>query len=384
MLIASLLAWMHGARRDLPWRRGRVPYAVWISEVMLQQTQAATVVPYYERWLRRFPDIATLANAPLEDVLKGWEGLGYYARARNLHRMAQEIMAHHDGQIPADRATLLALPGIGRYTAGAILSLAFGQREPAVDGNVRRVLCRVYDIADDPTETATERRLWEIATALVNTAPAGAAGDLNEALMELGALLCTPTKPDCAACPISAICLAHARGVEAERPVLRPRSRTPHYDAVAAVIRGQTGEYLLIQRPPSGLLGGLWGFPGGVLRQPTQREDALSAGLRQAVQEQVGIEIAQGAEIARIKHAYTHFRITLHAFYCQITAGQPQPLGCTTVRWVAARELMDFAFPVTDAKIRAIIQSTVMHHAPPRHAEQAGCATTASRSESQC
>jgi len=351
-LIPRLLDWIHSARRDFPWRRNRNPYAVWISEVMLQQTQAATVVPYFERWLARFPDLPTLAAAPLDDVLKAWAGLGYYGRARNLHRMAGQVLAEHGGQIPADRRALLALPGIGRYTAGALLSLAFGQAEPVLDGNVRRVLCRICDIASDPTEAATEKQLWELATALVSAAPAGTAGDLNEALMELGATLCTPGQPACPACPIAELCLAHQRGVATARPVVKPKPPTPHHVTVAGVIQDATGAYLLIQRPAAGLLGGLWGFPGGILREG----ETLDAGLRRTVQEQVGVEVNPGEPVTRMRHAYTHFRITLHAFRCQLSAGEPRPILCAAVRWVAPSALSGLAFPVTDAKIIAALR----------------------------
>jgi A/G-specific adenine glycosylase len=212
---------------------------------------------------------------------------------------------------------------------------------------VRRVLCRVCDIAGDPAETATEKQLWEIASALVAAAPAGMAGDLNEALMELGATRCTPGRPDCAACPIAACCLAHARGVAAERPAATPRAPTPHHTTVAGVIQDAAGACLLIQRPPTGLLGGLWGFPGGTLHP----DEAHEAGLCRTVREQVGVEIRPGAPVTRIEHAYTHFRITLHAYRGQLVAGAPRPIGCAAVRWVAAGELPALAFPVTDARI---------------------------------
>ena len=351
--VASLLlAWVRADRRDLPWRRRRDPYAVWISEVMLQQTQVATVVPYFERWMARFPDVSSLAAATSDDVLRIWAGLGYYARARNLHRMAQELVARHGGMIPSEKKALLALPGIGRYTAGAILSLAFGQREPVLDGNVRRVLCRAHDITEDPAEAATERKLWQMATELVMVAPEGSAGDLNEGLMELGALICTPSKPDCAACPIGALCLARARGVEAERPVRRPRTRPPHYDAAAAVISDDAGRYLLIHRPATGLLGGLWGFPGGVL----QEGEAVAEGFVRTVREQIGLEVTPGDTIARIRHAYTHFRITLHTCRCRVVSGEPQPLRCAAIHWVGEGDLASYAFPVTDAKIVQTLQ----------------------------
>lgn len=318
---------------------------------MLQQTQVATVVPYFERWLLRFPTLAALAVAPLDDVLKGWEGLGYYARARNLHRAAQTIVKEHGGQMPGDKKTLLALPGIGQYTAGAILSLAFGLREPVLDGNVRRVLCRLYDIAGVPQETATEKQLWEFARALVWAAPDGAAGALNESLMELGALTCTPAAPDCTACPLAALCRAHASGNERERPVKRPTPRTPHFDTTAAVIQEAQGRFLLVQRPTDGLLGGLWGFPGGTV----QADEAPETGVIRTLCEQIGVEVMPEASLGQIQHAYTHFRITLHVFRCRLMAGEPRPLGCADVRWVAAEQIGGYAFPSTDQKIIAAL-----------------------------
>ncbi len=354
-LTHRLLAWIANGRRDLPWRRRRDPYAVWISEVMLQQTQAATVIPYFENWLARFPDVQALAAASLDDVLKAWEGLGYYARARNLQAAAQCIVQQHGGSLPADRRALLALPGIGRYTAGAILSLAFGQAEPVLDGNVRRVLCRVYDIGEDPRQPAVERSLWELAATLVEAAPPGQAGDLNEALMELGALVCTPVAPACSACPIREHCLACARGTVAERPVRSRKARTPHFNVVAGAIQDGQERYLIVRRPERGLLGGLWGFPGGAL----EPGEAATDGLTRTIREQTGVTIRAGAPLTRIKHAYTHFRITLHAFAGELVSGEAQPLRCAEVRWVTHKALADYAFPVTDRKIVAVMESSL-------------------------
>ncbi len=350
-IAGRLLTWIAQGRRDLPWRRRRDPYAVWIAEIMLQQTQATAVIPFFERWLERFPDVQALAAAKLDDVLKAWEGLGYYARARNLHRAAQLIVAQHGGQLPEDRQALLALPGIGAYTAGAILSLAFGRAEPVLDGNVRRVLCRVFDIAEDVSAPRVVRHLWELAAALVAAAPPGRAGDLNEGLMELGALVCLPRKPACSSCPLAELCLARARGTQAVRPVKRAVPRTPHYDAVAAVIQDAAGRYLLVQRQAEGLLGGLWGFPGGTATQG----EALDAALLRTVAEQTGIEVRPAARLQPIKHAYTHFRITLHPFRAEHIAGEPRPLRCAEVRWAAAADLAAYPFPVTDRKIAAQI-----------------------------
>jgi A/G-specific adenine glycosylase len=357
-MIPTLLQWMTTARRDLPWRRRRDPYAVWVAEIMLQQTQVATVTPYFERWLAQFPDVAALAAAPLDAVLKAWEGLGYYARARNMHRAAQLIVAQHGGQIPSDSDALEGLPGIGRYTAGAILSLAFGQRAPILDGNVRRVLCRVYDIAEDARLPATVRRLWALSDALVQAAPDVRAGDLNEALMELGALVCTPAAPACNICPLENVCLARAHGTQTQRPMLAARPPTPHYDVAAAVIQDNDGCYLIGQRPAHGLLGGLWEFPGMTMAADGTGQrpgESLTDCLRRELWEKVGIECAVGAAIGQVRHGFTHFRITLHAYACQWTGGAPRPGWYNDVRWVAPAELTAYALPVTHLKVLRIV-----------------------------
>jgi A/G-specific adenine glycosylase len=355
-LVANrLVEWLPSVRRDLPWRRRRDPYAVWVSEIMLQQTQVITVIPYFERWLAQFPDIATLAAAPLDTVLKAWEGLGYYARARNMHRAAQLIVTRHSGELPASRVALMALHGIGRYTAGAILSLAFGQREPVVDGNVRRVLCRVYDIAEDVRRTGTEETLWDLARRLALAAPEGKVGDVNEALMELGALICTPGLPACPSCPLFDPCLARQRNVQAERPVTAPRTPTPHYPAAAAVIQDQGGRYLIAQRPVAGLLGGLWEFPG---TQPRTAESspptaaAIPDHLARTLQKLLGIVVQVDEPILQVNHAYTHFRVTLHAFRCRWLSGEPSALAYyTAVKWVTPAEFAAYPFPVTHLKV---------------------------------
>jgi A/G-specific adenine glycosylase len=255
-----LLDWFAFEARDLPWRNDRSPYRVWLAEVMLQQTQVNTVVPYYERFLGRFPTVKALAAAPLEDVLKLWEGLGYYSRARNLHAAARQVVAQHGGQIPDSFEALLALPGVGRYTAGAVASIAFGQNVPAVDGNVRRVLARAFAVREDVSRSSTQRELEALAQRLL---PPEQAGVFNEALMELGATVCTPRAPDCDRCPLRDLCRAHAAGEQASLPVKRPRKRTPHYDVAAAVTVGQDGRVLVAQRNADDMLGGLWEFPGG-------------------------------------------------------------------------------------------------------------------------
>jgi A/G-specific adenine glycosylase len=359
--IAEALAlWHDQQQRSLPWRGApagqRDPYEVWISEIMAQQTRVETVVDYFERWMRRFPTIATLAAAGQQEVLKQWEGLGYYARARNLHRAAQIVVAEHGGTLPSDRAALRRLPGIGDYTVGAILSLAYNQPQPILDGNVKRVLSRLADIDQPIDQQATLNLLWQLAREVVEAAPSGGAGNVNEALMELGALVCVPANPRCLLCPVADHCQAFARGTQGERPVTSPKRQTPHYDVAAGVIwQGEIGAspLLIAQRPQEGMLGGLWEFPGGKL-EVTDAD--LQACLRREIQEELAIEIEVGAQVATVQHAYTHFRITLYAFHARHVSGEPQALGCAAWRWVMLDELDAYPFPVTDRKVIAALR----------------------------
>ena len=343
-----LLAWWDAGHADLPWRRSRDPYAIWISEIMLQQTQIATVIPYYERWLARFPTVAHLAAAALDDVLKLWEGLGYYSRARNVHAAAQTIVSRHGGQLPDSVDELLALKGIGRYTAGAIASIAFDRPVPVLDGNVIRVFSRLIDLAADTTRSATQTQLWSLATALV---PASRPGAYNQALMELGQRICLPSAPDCHRCPLAVHCQARARGTQLERPVRPPRKRTPHYDVAAGVIWQQpdraNGRFLIARRPMEGLLGGLWEFPGGK-QEPGER---LADTLRREIEEELGIDIVVAEPLVQVRHAYTHFRITLHAFHAVFRSGTIRHLGVMDHAWVTLADLERYAFAVTDQKI---------------------------------
>ena len=344
--VSKLLRWAARNLRDLPWRaEPRDPYRVWVSEIMLQQTQAVTVIPYFRRFIERFPTIQTLAEAPLDDVLKLWEGLGYYARARNLHRAAQQVVAEHGGQWPDTAEGLRQLPGIGAYTAGAIASIAFGRNAPAVDGNVRRVLCRVYAIRGDTRQPKILRKLWALAEANL---PKGKAGQWNEAMMELGATVCAPRSPRCAVCPLAKVCRARALGIQEKLPTRQAKKQLPHHDVTAAVIRARRGGRVLIaQRPLGGMLGGLWEFPGG----KRQRGESLNECLRREIREELGIEIEVGEPVTQVKHTYTHFRITLHAFECRLVSGRPRAIQVADWRWVTLRALDGFAFAVTDRRI---------------------------------
>ncbi len=359
VIIKPLLEWWDAGHADLPWRMTKDPYAIWVSEIMLQQTQITTVIPYYERWMAQFPTIQALAAASLDDVLKLWEGLGYYSRARNLHEAAQQVVAAFNGRLPSTAKQLQTLKGIGRYTAGAIASIAFDEPAPVLDGNVIRVLSRLTDLPDNVTTTDTKKQLWQLAKSVV---PAKRPGDFNQALMELGQQVCVAQKPVCLLCPLFADCLARQRGTQLERPVKPPRQKTPHYDVVAGIIWEQGTEspdrnarFLIAKRPLTGLLGGLWEFPGG----KQEAGETLPEALQREIMEELNMSIEVGTFQTSVKHAYTHFRITLHAFHAFHRKGIPQHLGVADHAWVTLPELNQYAFAVTDQKIIANLQENL-------------------------
>lgn len=347
-LRAHLLAWYTRHRRELPWRDETRPYRIWVSEVMLQQTQVTTVIPYYKRFLERFPTVFELAAASQTEVLKAWEGLGYYARARNLHKAAQKIAGDLGGQLPTTSADLRRLPGFGDYTAGAVASIAFGEAVPAVDGNVKRVLARLFAIEADLSRGAGARRVKELAAELVDPA---APGDWNQALMELGATLCLPQTPRCLPCPVRDLCAGRRQGLAESLPVKPIKKPLPHFEVTAAVIQ-HNGQILIAQRPTEGMLGGMWEFPGG----KQEPGESLEACLRREIREELGIDIEVGQPVAVVKHSYTHFKITLHAFYCRLQNGEPQKLAVADWRWVTLAQLDEFPFPRTDQQIIAALR----------------------------
>jgi A/G-specific adenine glycosylase len=333
-----LLAWFDRRRRDLPWRRDRDPYRIWVSEVMLQQTQAATVVPYFERFLTAFPTLAALAAADEQEVLRLWEGLGYYRRARDLLATARRLAAAHGGRFPDDPAALAGLPGLGRYTRNAVLSQAFDRRLPVLEANSRRVLCRLFGRADDPRRGPAERWLWAAAEALL---PARRAGDFNQAMMELGALVCTPAAPRCDDCPLAECCVARRLGKQEEIPA---RAAPPEPTAVreAAVVVRRGGRVLLAQRPADApRWAALWEFPHGPLRDGETYDDAAArvlAGL-------TGLEARLGPELLTVRHAVTRFQITLVCFEAEYAAGEFRPAFYPRGEWLTAAELA--AYPVS-------------------------------------
>jgi A/G-specific adenine glycosylase len=328
-LTKDLLAWFVESGRDLPWRRTLDPYAIWISEVMLQQTQVETALPYYERFMERFPDVHSLAAASEEELLRLWEGLGYYTRARHLHQAANQVVARFGGRIPESPDRLQELPGVGRYTAAAVASIAFGQDTLALDGNLRRVLARLFDIHLDPRSPAGGRELQRRAAAIL---PRGKASEFNQGLMDLGALICKPRAPDCPSCPLARYCLARRRGTQEQLPVRPPRRSIPDRLAVAAVWE-ENGKLLIRRNPSGGLLAGLWGFPGGLL---AEGEDER-AGLRRLIEQQLEIQIRLGDPLPRLKHSYSHFRVTLQPFRCQAAGRRLRERAGT--RWVGVEQL---------------------------------------------
>jgi A/G-specific adenine glycosylase len=323
---AALLAWFDRHRRDLPWRRTKDPYAIWISEVMLQQTQVARVVEYWTRFLERFPTVEALAEAALDEVLSLWSGLGYYSRARNLHRAAQEIARHHGGRLPDTAEALAELPGFGRYTAGAVASIAFGQPVPVVDGNVARVLSRLHAVEGAPGDRAREAELWRLAGELVE---GDRPGDLNQALMELGATVCRPASPTCLVCPLREECRALREGRVAELPP--PKARPPRQVLeVASALCERRGRVLLARRPGTGLFGGLWELPTVELDGGRAAEDAVRA-LFQPAPRQV---IPAGA----VRRTLTHRQLSIHLFRVEL-AGRSRLGGGAESRWTRPEDL---------------------------------------------
>ncbi|MCW5875203.1 MAG: A/G-specific adenine glycosylase [Anaerolineales bacterium] len=304
-----LLRWYRARKRSLPWRDQPEPYAVWVAEIMAQQTRLDTMLPYYQRWMLTFPTVQALAAASEQQVLNAWEGLGYYSRARNLHKAARQLSAEAGGQLPRSAAELRKLPGVGVYTAGAIASMAFGEDVPAVDGNAIRVLSRMFDVEEPVHTSAGQQRFWALAAEQL---PPGAAADYNQALMELGATLCSP-RPKCVECPLAAHCLARQRGTQLLRPVKQRAAALPvRYSAAAVVWHG--GKVLVVQRPARGLLAGMWEFPNVALAENARAKAHLRAGLNA----ELGTALRIGAGRGEYEHTYSHFRAQLRVYDCDV------------------------------------------------------------------
>jgi A/G-specific adenine glycosylase len=338
---SRLLAWYRKNKRTLPWRDHPDPYAVWVSEIMLQQTRVETVIPYFEKWMRLFPTVEKLARSNEQTILNAWEGLGYYSRARNLHKAAQIVLEKYNGVLPRDLDDLRALPGIGRYTVGAIASMAFGMDEPTLDGNLRRVFARLFDVTEPADSPTGENILWGIAARQL---PKGQAGDYNQALMDLGAMICLPRNPRCLLCPLMKFCEAREAGTQEQRPVLKSKKTTPHHIHGAGVIL-KRGRVLLAKRPSKGLLAGMWEFPSGRVNGNPAK------GLVNALKTGYGLTVRKKEALCIVQHAYTHFKVTVHAFRCE-AASIPKKKD---LKWVRVAELEDYPMGKVDRRIAQMV-----------------------------
>jgi A/G-specific adenine glycosylase len=342
----QLLAWYGRAKRDLPWRRVRDPYAIWVSEIMLQQTQVATVLDYYQRWMRRFPTLRALADAAESDVLHAWQGLGYYSRARNLQRAARHVVNEHGGTMPRDVESLQHLPGIGRYSAGAIASSAFEISAPIVDGNVTRLLCRFFGLYGDTRKNPLKETLWQLAERLI---PAGHVRDFNQALMEMGATCCTPKRPLCQQCPLAAQCHAHLHDAVSAlpQPPVRPKITEERHIALLAHCRGR---YLIEQRPSDAARwAGLWSFPNAALAEGETSQRGL-----QRLAKATGVKISGAELLTSLTHSITRYRIQLSAYRCLVNGSSVKAISAKksgSQRWVSPAELDRYALPSPHARI---------------------------------
>lgn len=344
----NLMRWFETHKRPMPWRLKADPYRIFVVEVMLQQTQIKTVIPYYERWFKIFPDIKSLAEAPIDQVLKLWEGLGYYSRARNLHKAAQIIVEKWNGKIPSDPKMLMTLPGIGRYTAGAISSIAFQKPVPLVDGNVARVFSRLFNIKKDILKPETQKEFYALAEKLV---PEKNPGIFNQALMELGSLVCIPEIPRCSACPVKSLCVAFNQGDPAKLPIRSKGAEIKKIDMVVGIVQ-KNGKILIRKRSDRGIWGGLWEIPGTLRAKNETLEEALS----QEFKETLGLSIANLKKTKPIKHRFTHRQAFIYPFICNVKEnGNIKPNG-TKTKWAGANQLEKLSFPVPHQKIIAKCQ----------------------------
>ena len=348
----ALLTWYSQQGRDLPWRRSQDPYAIWISEIMLQQTQVKTVLPYYQRWLGTFPTVYDLANAKQQTVLKAWEGLGYYARARNLHKTAQLIVEQHGGVFPKEFEDAIALPGIGRTTAGGILSAAYDLPIAILDGNVKRVLARLVALPKPPAKAMNQ--LWQLSEQILDPQHPR---DFNQAIMDLGATLCTRHRPSCLLCPWQQHCSAYRQNLQSQLPMSEAKAPLPHKQIGVAVIYDNDGRILIDRRKQEGLLGGLWEFPGGKIEPNETVEECV----KREIKEELAIEIEVNDRLITVNHAYSHFKVTLNVFNCRHLSGEPQTIECDEVKWVTLDEIDSYPFPKANGQIINAIKERAKH-----------------------
>jgi A/G-specific adenine glycosylase len=347
----QLLDWFEENGRDLPWRRTYLPYHIWISEIMLQQTQMERAVVYFERWIQRFPDIASVAAASEEEVLRLWEGLGYYSRARNIRKTARILVEQYNAQLPADHQKLLQLPGIGNYTAGAVMSLAFNEKHPIVDANIERLFARLFNIDGPVKENSNHKLIWQLAWEL---SPAHTPRNFNQALMELGALVCRPKNPGCGQCPLDDLCESFQLGIVAERPTLPPGKKIIRIEMATGVLRHK-GKYFIQKRPADGVWANLWEFPGGRIEQHETPEAAVV----REFYEETELKIHRLRKIDIVKHSYTRYRVRLHCYACRLqnSTATPSLHAAQEYRWAGEKALDDFAFPAPHRRLIDIMRS---------------------------
>jgi A/G-specific adenine glycosylase len=335
---ANLLNWYQDHKREMPWRGELDPYKIWVSEIMLQQTRVDQATPYFQNFISLFPTVFDLANASQQEVLKAWEGLGYYSRARNLHAAAKTVVEDYKGHLPEDYDEIIKLKGIGPYTAAAVTSIAFNKPNPVVDGNVIRVLTRYFGIEDDTRSTKTRNNIQELANDLIDVE---SPGDFNQALMELGSEVCTPSNPDCTNCPIQDGCIATKMAKTVVIPYKSPTKKKPHYTIGVGIIEREDDKILIALRPEEAMLGGLWEFPGG---KQNDGED-IQQTVERELKEELGIQVQAYKELMSLKHTYSHFSITMHAWFCKLISGEAKPKESQEIKWVEISELEKFPFP---------------------------------------
>lgn len=347
-LSTRLLNWYNKHKRILPWRDHPDPYAVWVSEIMLQQTRVETVIPYFEKWMKLFPTIKKLAKANEQDVLNAWEGLGYYSRARNLHKSAKVVAEKFNGELPRNLDDLKSLAGIGKYTVGAIASMAFGMDEATLDGNLRRIFSRLFDVKEFADSPAGEKILWSLAR---ENLPKGKAGDYNQALMDLGSTICLPKNPKCLLCPLIQICEARKKGVQELRPILKPKKKTPQYIDVAVVVL-RRDEVLLNQRPADGLLANMWEFPNARLAEAAVLGGVKSKEIVKSLKAQTKIQVKQKEALGIVNHAYTHFKVSVHVYQCDLISIPKNK----KLKWVKVKDLENYPMGKIDRQIAKMIK----------------------------
>lgn len=341
---SQLLAWYDQHKRDLPWRNCGDPYKIWLSEIMLQQTRVDQATPYFKRFIEHFPTVEDLAKADQQEVLKIWEGLGYYSRARHLHAAAQLVVDEFGGTVPDNWDDITELKGVGPYTASAILSIAYQKKHAVVDGNVIRVLSRYFGIEDDVRSTKTKNMIQDYADELISEERPG---DFNQALMELGATVCTPSNPDCKKCPLQEGCVAYKTVKTDTIPYKSASKKRPHHQIGVGIIINENEEVLIALRPEDAMLGGMWEFPGGKQEENEEIEETVIRELK----EELGVEVSITKPFMKLDHAYSHFKITMHAYLCKLENGMPDPQSSQEIRWISIDKLADYPFPKANRKL---------------------------------